>query len=1458
MPIAGLTRKQSDFVETFILAGDARNAAPTGVGKGNGKDAPGGDPGLRAAWQRDSAAFESRLEVLTGHPQASQADPVKTAVAGISDGLAAAQALAAAQDHAGAIAALPGLRTQLEAALALADDHGEIAIKLEDYAARAAALPDPASCTVEQVEKSVAAPREMVADARQAAGRGDLAGALDLLRQVPAAIDRANLLLSAEKTYTARHPRYLETLARIDGLDEKYTGPLAADIALFRDLVVGADIATTGDILVSVQRIGGLFRLENRLLKQLGRLREYVDTLPNFDSFCASLARHKGRFTIETYYQRLLADRQHAVDCATRGEFAMAAKVINSARGDTAKMLRRAELGAKYRGFRKALKKNLAALERVSEPELVAPYVSTARAMRATASVFARRDDWKAAVNLLSHAVQQTRDAQRADQLGEQIADEIRDSLDRMGDDLAPTIDEYKRMRAGIAAWDSDGKLSDFLALGDEQVARACASASESPPDTEAAKAAMIEALLTLSRARLMAAQFSAFGALHDFLRDGLENDLSNDNPDDCITPEIGGMKAALADASTRAAAPDFDFVAAGEALKAADALLLQAKTNRGAYKRDLVPALNRVRDTIDHLRGPDHAAGMGPDIARLESLLQEVRKAYRARNLPLALEKSRKAAGMCDALREKAEACKAAVQALAQHQNDMTLLPRGLPFAADLESRVDDLDAEINRLMADRIYPPVPRSRDRAIIAILRIRELAEANTAYQALRKTAGDALTPLLARDTPEAKAAHDTLAALSARLEAADKLAAIPDFHGAKKQLAGIDTACAEVARQLDQFEDYATRRDAALAELEKINALNNVEAISVLVRRLAGKRDNALALAAAQDFAGAGALFDDLASDCVLAAATAADHARFADVMTQVNDVRDGDADDLRAAIIAAQATLVRLRDHPAAGFAREGLDQTEVTLSRALGFVDTDFATARALLGQAVTACGKLRLELGLFEQLDKAARLALERIDKLATDHPQGDFLRADLDALAGDVTAAMDAVRADPGRMAASQAAIEAALSSQHDLRLLADRHAAYADERDKVSPDIDALETNRYRHVIRGEIAAARKALADARDKALARVHREAMKDLAEARTQHAVAVLRARTANPDDAPPDKGDLERILASPGGDAILDKVITSLEPTAQRKLLNAAFEARFGCELALFKPGDENAGEPEVVADAALDVEAPNIKRFYDLMCKLPNSDTLDNSSLLIFEQTDATLGSSYSGYQKRIAMREGAAATSAIYTPGAAHELGDIEPGCELADGEPVTYFSWNTLHEVGHAVDDKLGFMSRRGAALAGWKVYGANVTPIAKILADKFGYDENYIALYMTRRAPKDANDKVPNPAMPDPDGVDPDEWNRRRIDVEIWIDRARASNRPWQSDSTARACAFDNVVYQESYEHDWTSYDLGARRKGVTAYQFRAPGEWFSELYACFHTGKMKRTHPAHDWLKDL
>ena len=46
------------------------------------------------------------------------------------------------------------------------------------------------------------------------------------------------------------------------------------------------------------------------------------------------------------------------------------------------------------------------------------------------------------------------------------------------------------------------------------------------------------------------------------------------------------------------------------------------------------------------------------------------------------------------------------------------------------------------------------------------------------------------------------------------------------------------------------------------------------------------------------------------------------------------------------------------------------------------------------------------------------------------------------------------------------------------------------------------------------------------------------------------------------------------------------------------------------------------------------------------------------------------------------------------------------------------------------------------------------------------------------------------------------------------------------------------------------------SYDLSARKQAITGYQFRAPAEWFSELYAAYHCDKLQDGHPAMTWLK--
>ncbi len=47
---------------------------------------------------------------------------------------------------------------------------------------------------------------------------------------------------------------------------------------------------------------------------------------------------------------------------------------------------------------------------------------------------------------------------------------------------------------------------------------------------------------------------------------------------------------------------------------------------------------------------------------------------------------------------------------------------------------------------------------------------------------------------------------------------------------------------------------------------------------------------------------------------------------------------------------------------------------------------------------------------------------------------------------------------------------------------------------------------------------------------------------------------------------------------------------------------------------------------------------------------------------------------------------------------------------------------------------------------------------------------------------------------------------------------------------------------------------DKGDYDPGARARAISTYQFRSPYEWFSELYAAYHSKKLKDTHPSVAW----
>jgi hypothetical protein len=143
---------------------------------------------------------------------------------------------------------------------------------------------------------------------------------------------------------------------------------------------------------------------------------------------------------------------------------------------------------------------------------------------------------------------------------------------------------------------------------------------------------------------------------------------------------------------------------------------------------------------------------------------------------------------------------------------------------------------------------------------------------------------------------------------------------------------------------------------------------------------------------------------------------------------------------------------------------------------------------------------------------------------------------------------------------------------------------------------------------------------------------------------------------------------------------------------------------------------------------------------------------------------------------------------------------------------------------------------------------GWEVYGADVTVPATAANNHFKFNNlQYIKDRLnggTPAAPAKPGDKTQ------------EEWDALIAKVDEWCATVSGLRLWWDGEGSKKAAIGDRV-YQKSYKTpEWVSYLLAARKQGIHGYQFRAPGEWFAELYAAYYMGVLKPEHPAvKDWL---
>jgi hypothetical protein len=301
-----------------------------------------------------------------------------------------------------------------------------------------------------------------------------------------------------------------------------------------------------------------------------------------------------------------------------------------------------------------------------------------------------------------------------------------------------------------------------------------------------------------------------------------------------------------------------------------------------------------------------------------------------------------------------------------------------------------------------------------------------------------------------------------------------------------------------------------------------------------------------------------------------------------------------------------------------------------------------------------------------------------------------------------------------------------------------------------------------------------------------------------------------------------------IDGLMKVRGGPAQIDAMVRDLgskvSSPEDKRFLKAALEARFQCSL-------------------SGDMTKKALPRLYQLLSSVPDSHTTHNKKLAGIVRNKITTPTDSGDYG-------GGVVTLSTGKTGLFARSRDQGQGAATKN---VKAFDLLTLHELGHAVDDKMGFMTAKGnnALTGGWRPETADSVATVLYTAGTIGAHLALVDLSEAQRKDvlawvlknKEAEAEKLVTAALWPNVKDHPDLQRAR--------RLRAQDKPsgkgtWFTEAEAKKEAVDGRVYQEAYMDKWFSYALAARDRQVRDYQFRAPGEWFAEVYAAYYLGTLE------------
>ena len=717
---------------------------------------------------------------------------------------------------------------------------------------------------------------------------------------------------------------------------------------------------------------------------------------------------------------------------------------------------------------------------------------------------------------------------------------------------------------------------------------------------------------------------------------------------------------------------------------------------------------------------------------------------------------------------------------------------------------------------------------------------DVAQRRQAYEKVRTPVQAKLTGLRQQKSPPPQ-----LPALDAQLAQADALAAREARHYEQGTalLQALNQRCDTLVRFVVAANGLATDRTAATTELAALRKQPNATALADTL----AAADAALRRAD-EDAQAATALDDPLPGT----------EAARADVKRVREDLAAAKAAAAQLGpAVALRATAQQATTVPAI---RAEVAKLRRAFAAAAKGPDAELAKLPLEVGEAALALAESELTAkrtpAAAQALQGAAQQLL-RVKLLQADAQRQDHARKALRARLAALHARPDA-KAIETRLAAVDAALAQSESPKDEAEAAAALHAAEAAlqqaDRDATARSafdtrVDGLERE-ARQLTDGLGVDFEKAIAAARRHADALRFDAATKSLDKAEMLwERVRIGLLAQLQPAD-PQVLAGVKRLVQLGDAESV-DAVVKHLPDNTPDAVIAQIAQARFGVLFELHGP-QATAGAKHVYAMLA---KAPQDVKGNPSLAKVTYSTTpaLANVSArggqYDSEHEDAQTWGRPDVEQQAFGTAQKAPGSKKPQLPD------NVEERCRPLNEKPVEILDWAALHELGHSLDDATGFMKRRGKDddCGGWIEYGADVQPIANAVARWAGVGNEpafvqHVLAWLQGGTP---------PPPPRPARVDADTWKGALVKVEGWLKRS-TTGQIWYDNAASMAHRIGDRIYQRPYPDEWVSYKAEARQRGLTGFQFKAPGEWFAELYAGYRSGKLKPNHPAMDWLKDL